>query len=1018
MSLRIRTGTSEEWNSITFKNNLKKGEPVFTTDTGQLFVGKQDDSGQFTEFPNTEAMITGLAGKVDKQEGYTLVSREQANKLAYINPASAAPAQDGTAAAGTSLDYARADHVHPTDSSKANTGVIAPEYQSSNKTYNTGDICYHNNNIYVAKEDGISGDWDGNKWDPTTVSKQLNNASKFSDTNKVVITDATGKETTSTVSATELGYLSGATSNIQTQLGSKASASALADEITNRSDADTLLNTRLNNLINSTNITDMEKVLWTGSAMSIGDPITLSDPVTDFDYIDVYAAAVSGYIQIHTFSSDDFLDDKVYLDVVGMDSTDSQVPKGLMASKILIKCINNSPKNFEITASDYWEWSGIKTDDATIDGTLSLIYVYKVVGRKTVINEEVKDIRVGYDRTEYASAGDAVRGQISGLKDALDEKISTFTDVSFELSNTRILSNGNYDSFSNAYATNKRPCEEGQTVKWFGTSFWYDNSPAMLCLAFYDGDGNLLSGINQIDGSTATTNQKGTITTTVPSGAKYVAGSDRSVGTATPYLHLYDVEENIDAIPTLIASNAEKLDKFNDVAFSNINTRYSYADKTIDGQINSQTTPYTPCNEGDAVEFYGASFYWNNNPITYCVAFLADDYSFISGVPQVDGNNSTVSSTGYIRTVAPAGTAYVIASNNAPVDRYKHLHVYSYNNTLKQDTDKRSTRKAISKKIKMARHLPSNSNKRITLLHLSDIHKDTSALARIVADRKFFGGYVDDAICTGDFCANEYESQSDFASWWNASVILCIGNHDVAKYENGSYDWGYLSMADRTANYIAPFVSGWGVTQESGKSYFYKDYSTAKVRLVVLDIMLYNLSSQTDAQAQETWLANILSDAITNSNHVLIACHAPHGGAEAKECSFSKVGQGTMPTYTDCNTPQAIIDIVSTAITNGLHFAGYIVGHTHQDNMWDALDDGKQLMFCVTTANVSTVDQWKMSDQFRDKTLDAYNLVTIDTDETVVKIIRGGGADMDDKMRPRKMICFNYSTGEIVGEES
>ena len=35
-------------------------------------------------------------------------------------PSTAAPAMDGTAAAGTSTDYARADHVHPSDTSKQN----------------------------------------------------------------------------------------------------------------------------------------------------------------------------------------------------------------------------------------------------------------------------------------------------------------------------------------------------------------------------------------------------------------------------------------------------------------------------------------------------------------------------------------------------------------------------------------------------------------------------------------------------------------------------------------------------------------------------------------------------------------------------------------------------------------------------------------------------------------------------------------------------------------------------------
>ena len=150
---------------------------------------------------------------------------------------------------------------------------------------------------------------------------------------------------------------------------------------------------------------------------------------------------------------------------------------------------------------------------------------------------------------------------------------------------------------------------------------------------------------------------------------------------------------------------------------------------------------------------------------------------------------------------------------------------------------------------------------------------------------------------------------------------------------------------------------------------------------------------------------------------MLIAIHAPHGGATPKVCSFTKYNQGTMPTDSSCNTPQTVVDTVQTAINDGLHFIGYLCGHTHQDNMWDAESNGKQLMYCITCAVVANTNQWKLySDQNRNANEDAYNLVTIDTTNTLVKIVRGGGADIDDHMRTRKAICFNYSTGEKVGE--
>lgn len=43
---------------------------------------------------------------------------------AVPDPSSAAPAMDGTAAAGSSTDYARADHVHPSDTNKADVSAI------------------------------------------------------------------------------------------------------------------------------------------------------------------------------------------------------------------------------------------------------------------------------------------------------------------------------------------------------------------------------------------------------------------------------------------------------------------------------------------------------------------------------------------------------------------------------------------------------------------------------------------------------------------------------------------------------------------------------------------------------------------------------------------------------------------------------------------------------------------------------------------------------------------------------
>lgn len=314
-----------------------------------------------------------------------------------------------------------------------------------------------------------------------------------------------------------------------------------------------------------------------------------------------------------------------------------------------------------------------------------------------------------------------------------------------------------------------------------------------------------------------------------------------------------------------------------------------------------------------------------------------------------------------------------------------------------------------------SRFITNNAGTPLTILHISDIHSDSDALRRIEKEAEKHSESIGGKICTGDMVAN---TGGNISSWWNASFMTCVGNHDSATTSGTTYNWNGVSMANREAYYITPYEDSWGdIVHTNGTSYYYKDYATEKVRLIVIDAMLYTgTTMETEATAQTAWLADALAGAISAGLHVLIATHAPHGGAEKVESSFSQNWQAIMPTQADCDTPQTVIDTVAQAITNGLHFIGYLCGHTHRDVLWDATGDKSQLMYCITCANVDTPAQWRVGDLYRDIDRDAYNLVTIDTTNTIVKIVRGGGADISNDMRTRKGICINYTTGDIVGE--
>jgi len=369
----------------------------------------------------------------------------------------------------------------------------------------------------------------------------------------------------------------------------------------------------------------------------------------------------------------------------------------------------------------------------------------------------------------------------------------------------------------------------------------------------------------------------------------------------------------------------------------------------------------------------------------------------------VDGGTATITATGSTTSVKITGTGGMDVKGNT-------------NGEIELGTPGvYRGRKELYDNLKNARFF-ANVGTPLTILHMSDVHGDTDALTRIIADKTYLGNNVEEMICTGDM---SFGVGGEIASWWNKNILTCIGNHDSVTESGGVYDWTGVSMADRDAYYIAPFESNWSITHTSGTSYYYKDYTMQGVRLIVMDGMLYvGSSTTTEAATQTAWLETLLADAITNSLHVVIAIHAPHGGAKLKECSFSPFvdGSWTMPTNSDANTPAVVINAVASAISNGLYFVGYLSGHIHTDFVMDVTGDGTQLMYCVACAATNYPSQWQNSDMYRGDQLDAYNLVTIDTNKKYIKIIRGGGADVDNKTRPRIEMTVEYSSGTIISE--
>jgi len=183
-------------------------------------------------------------------------------------------------------------------------------------------------------------------------------------------------------------------------------------------------NASIANVVANYNVESLETVLWSGEARRTGTTYNLSENITNFDYLDVYTECY-GMENIQTFPATENKQFNVrfvnYADYSAGGSNTPLLQGGEIEFRFagsVMTIINHAYYRYDKqyptdpvagnmdadTASDFINMAGVIT---------------KVVGRKIINNAEVSDIRVGNDGTQYASAGQAVRGQVGDLTDSI-----------------------------------------------------------------------------------------------------------------------------------------------------------------------------------------------------------------------------------------------------------------------------------------------------------------------------------------------------------------------------------------------------------------------------------------------------------------------------------------------------------------------------------------------------------------------------------------------------------------------
>lgn len=304
-----------------------------------------------------------------------------------------------------------------------------------------------------------------------------------------------------------------------------------------------------------------------------------------------------------------------------------------------------------------------------------------------------------------------------------------------------------------------------------------------------------------------------------------------------------------------------------------------------------------------------------------------------------------------------------------------------------------------------------------TLTHFSDIHGSSWAMEQIQNFKDKYQAQIDDVICTGDIVADKISDGMDF--WNNNSdgeILICIGNHDSL----GNNGWeNPVSQQVLYETYIEPYEENWGAETVNGHSYWYKDYTEKKIRLIAVDATIYD---EIEQASQMTWLNTVLNGAITNGFAVICAIHFP-----PMPSNFQKINSNFTALLHNTGTDMLqfawhtyhtdILGAIDQFIEDGGDFVCWLSGHTH----WDVVsyDDRfpKQLFITISCAMPSGRFEERVRDRYRGSGL-VLNTVCVDTNRKYVKLLRYG-AEWDDCLRHTGSCVIKYDANppEVMYQE-
>lgn len=288
----------------------------------------------------------------------------------------------------------------------------------------------------------------------------------------------------------------------------------------------------------------------------------------------------------------------------------------------------------------------------------------------------------------------------------------------------------------------------------------------------------------------------------------------------------------------------------------------------------------------------------------------------------------------------------------------------------------------------------------LEFIHFSDIHTYADNWSRLVEYMDFNQNYVEFAIHTGDYCGSYQYNYVDLygvAKPKNSYILNVVGNHDW-RLDNEV-------MADRHATHDKLFndTTGWDVTfgSEQDAMYYYKDFTTSGIRLVVIDQYYWD-------STESAWLDTVLESATDNDLAVVTAAHTQTGPITQLDCTFGRIDDFSQ---IEVATSAFATNILAFINAGGTHVC-HLCGHWHHDEI--GRDANGILNIVVEAASSNPNDSWR--DTLRVNNLrskDAFNVMAINVETGTFGIVRIGNS-ADHYGRNKNGLVYDYVNDKIL----